>query len=144
MYVAIVANRNSPPAVLLRESLRRHGKTCNRTISNLSHWPSHQIESLRQALKGDYSKMPALASSFDIVRSRPHGHVAAVLATTERLGLETVLSPEFCRRRSALAALIAARILKPSFETRHQPRAARRNLPQQSGGGASVGRGQRR
>jgi hypothetical protein len=57
--------------------------------------------------------MPVLASSFDIVRSRPHGHVAAVLATMQRLALETVLSPEPCRRRSAVAALIAARILEP-------------------------------
>jgi hypothetical protein len=113
MYVAIVPNRNSPPAVLLRESFRQDGKVRNRTISNLSHWPPHQIESLRQVLKGDYSQMPVLAASFDIVRSRPHGHVAAVLATIERLGLETVLSPEPCRRRSAVAALIAARILEP-------------------------------
>lgn len=113
MYVAVVPNRNSPPAVLLRESFRQDGKVRNRTIANLSQWPPHQIESLRQVLKGDYSQMPVLASSFDIVRSRPHGHVAAVLATIERLGLETILCPESCRQRSAVTALIAARILEP-------------------------------
>jgi hypothetical protein len=113
MYVAVVPNRNSPPAVLLRESFRQDGTVRNRTIANLSHWPPPQVDSLRQVLKGDYSQMPALASSFDIVRSRPHGHVAAVLATMQRLGLETILSPEPCRPRSAVAALIAARILEP-------------------------------
>ena len=111
MYVAVVPNRNSPPAVLLRESFRQDGKVRNRTIANLSHWPSAQIDSLRQVLKGDLGKTPALASSFEILRSRPHGHVAAVLATLQRLGLETILSPEPCRQRSAVVALIAARIL---------------------------------
>jgi hypothetical protein len=111
MYVAVVPNRNSPPAVLLRESFREHGKVRNRTVANLSHWPAAQIAALRQVLKGE---TPAAApSAFDIIRSRPHGHAAAVLRTMERLGLPALLDPADSRARRAVLALIASRILEP-------------------------------
>jgi len=111
MYVAVVPNRNSPPAILLRESFREQGKVRNRTLANLSNWPAAQIEALRQVLKGE-TPVPA-ASAFDIIRSRPHGHAAAVLATIERLGLPTLLDRSDSRRRRAVLALIASRILEP-------------------------------
>jgi transposase len=111
MYVAVVPNRNSPPAILLRESFREHGKVRNRTVANLSHWPGAQIEALRQVLKGETPA--AAASAFDIVRSRPHGHAAAVLSTIERLGLPALLDPSDSRARRAVLALIASRILEP-------------------------------
>jgi transposase len=111
MYVAVVPNRNSPPAILLRESFRQHGKVRNRTVANLSHWPAAQIEALRQVLKGETPA--AAASAFDIVRSRPHGHAAAVLSTLERLGLPARLDPSDSRARRAVLALIASRILEP-------------------------------
>jgi transposase len=111
MYVAVVPNRNSPPAILLRESFREHGKVRNRTVANLSHWPAAQIEALRQVLKGETPA--AAASAFDIVRSRPHGHAAAVLSTIERLGLPALLDPSDNRARRAVLALIASRILEP-------------------------------
>jgi hypothetical protein len=66
-------------AWLLRESFRQDGKVHNRTLANLSHWPPEQIEALRQVLKGDYRELPTLESAFEITRSLPHGHVAAVL-----------------------------------------------------------------
>ena len=111
MYVAVVPNRNSPPAVLLRESFRENGKVRNRTIANLSHWPAGQIEALRHVLKGE---TPAAASSaFDIIRSRPHGHAAAVLGTMEQLGLPALLDESDSRLRRAVLALIASRILEP-------------------------------
>lgn len=113
MYVAVVPNRNSPPAILLRESFRENGKVHNRTIANLSHWPQTQIEALRQVLKGETPSASPLPSSFDIVRSRPHGHVAAVLATIERLGLPALLDTGDSRSRRAALALIAARLLDP-------------------------------
>src|SRR2546428_344539 len=47
MYVAVVPNRGSPPAILLRESYREAGKTKNRTLANLSRWPAERIEQLR-------------------------------------------------------------------------------------------------
>src|ERR1022692_188933 len=81
MYVATVPNRNSPPAILLRESFRLGGKVRNRTLSNLSHWPPAQLDALRSVLKGATSIGAPLPQAFDLVRSRPHGHVAAVLGT---------------------------------------------------------------
>jgi hypothetical protein len=113
MYVAVVPNRNSPPAVLLRESFRDEGKVRNRTIANLSHWPAPQIEALRQVLRGETPSAAPLPSSFDITRSRPHGHAAAVRATMERLGLPALLAAADSRRRRAALALIASRILEP-------------------------------
>jgi transposase len=113
MYVAVVPNRNSPPAVLLRESFRENGKVRNRTIANLSHWPAAQIEALRQVCKGETPSAAPQPSSFHISRSRPHGHVAAVLATMERLGLPALLDADDNRCRRAVLGLIAARILEP-------------------------------
>jgi hypothetical protein len=114
MYVARVPNRNSPPAILLRQSFRQQGKVHNRTLANLSHWPAEKIEALRQLLKGDYSGGSALASAFEITRSLPHGHVAAVLATMRHLQLDTILDSEASRERDRALALIAARILEPA------------------------------
>jgi transposase len=54
MYIATVPNRNSPPAILLREAFRENGKVKNRTLANLSHWPAERIEALRRALRGDF------------------------------------------------------------------------------------------
>jgi transposase len=112
MYIAEVPNRNSPPAILLRESFRENGKVRNRTIANLSHWPPTKIAALRSALKGE-SPAASLADSFDITRSRPHGHCAAVLATIDRLGLAGLLDSSDGRHRRAALALIASRILDP-------------------------------
>jgi len=114
MYVAVVPNRHSPPAILLRESFRENGKVHNRTLANLSHWPPDKIEALRQALQGGAPGLPALESAFQITRSLPHGHVAAVVATMRRLQLDTILDAQPGRPREAALALIAARILEPS------------------------------
>ena len=54
MYISSIPNRNSPPAVLLRESFRENGKVKNRTLANLSHWNPARIEALRRALRGDF------------------------------------------------------------------------------------------
>ena len=53
MYVAVIPNRGSPPAILLRESYREDGKTKNRTLANLSDWPAERIEQLRAVLRGE-------------------------------------------------------------------------------------------
>src|ERR1039457_7429501 len=71
MYVATVPNRNSPPAILLRESFRLGGKVRNRTLSNLSHWPPAQLDALRSVLKGATSIGAPLPQAFDI-RSEEH------------------------------------------------------------------------
>jgi transposase len=111
MYVAVVPNRNSPPAILLRESFREAGKVKNRTLANISHWPPAQVEALRQVLKGHTSVGPRLAEAFEVVRSLPHGHVAAVLGMLRRLKLEELLEPG--PERVRVLALIAQRILEP-------------------------------
>jgi len=111
MYIAVVPNRNSPPAILLRESFREHGKVKNRTLANISHWPPAQIEALRQVLKGRTSLGPPLAEAFEVVRSLPHGHVAAVLGTLRRLKLDQLLQPG--PERTRVLALIAQRVLEP-------------------------------
>lgn len=52
MYIDIVPNRKSPPAILLRESYRENGQVKKRTLANLSKLPRNTIECLRQALLG--------------------------------------------------------------------------------------------
>lgn len=113
MYIATVPNRNSPPAILLRESFREDGKVRNRTLANLSDWPAEKIEALRQVLKGDIAAGPSLPQAFDVTRSLPHGHVAAVLGMIHQLGLETLLDSKSSRQRQCVLAMIANRILDP-------------------------------
>src|SRR5271165_1272472 len=112
MYVATVPNRNSPPAILLREAYREHGKVKNRTLANLSHWPPAQIEALRQVLKGDTTVSPRLQEAFAVVRSLPHGNVAVVLGMLRQLKLEQLLEPG--PQRARVLALIAQRVLQPA------------------------------
>ncbi len=112
MYIESVPNRNSPPAVLLRESFRDAGKVKKRTLANLSKWPPTLIEGLRVLLKGG-AAVSRLDDAFDIVRSKPHGHVAAVLGTLRKLRLErTIVGADSPERRCVLA-MIVARVLEP-------------------------------
>jgi transposase len=112
MYVESVPNRNSPPAILLRESSRVDGKIVKRTLANLSSWPASQIDALRRVLKHESLVSPS--DTFQILRSSPHGHVAAVLGTLRRLGLEPILSRSRCPERDLVVAMLVARILEPS------------------------------
>ena len=112
MYIERVPNRNSPPAVLLRESYRQDGKVRKRTLANLSKWPDELVEGLRTLLRGGVA-LPSLDAAFEIVRSRSHGHVAAVLGIMRRLGIEPLLDRRPTRERALSAAMIAARILEP-------------------------------
>jgi hypothetical protein len=89
MYVATVPNRNSPPAILLRESYRENGQVKTRTLANITHLGSHQIQALRMALAGSLPTAgTALPDAFRIIRSLPHGHVAAVLGSLRKLQLD--------------------------------------------------------
>src|ERR1700724_4715669 len=113
MYVAVIPNRGSPPAILLRESYREDGKTKNRTLANLSGWPAERIDLLRAVLRGD-RLLPA-AEAVEIVRALPHGHVLAALGTARRIALDAVLPRRAPPRRRDLAlALIVARLLDPA------------------------------
>jgi transposase len=113
MYIAAVPNRDSPPAILLRESFREGSKVRTRTLANLSHWPAHRIEAFRAFLKGA-TVGPALDSdSFEIVRSLPHGHVAAALGSLRRLDVDSILAPKRSRQRDLCLAMIVGRLLEP-------------------------------
>ena len=111
MYIDIVPNRSSPPAVLLREGWREGKKTHKRTLANLSSLPRNQVELLRRVLKGEALVPPGEA--FQTLRSRPHGHVAAVLGTMRRLGLPDLVSSRPHKNRDLVLAMICARVIEP-------------------------------
>jgi hypothetical protein len=111
MYITRVPNRDSPSAVLLRESYREGGKVKNRTLANLSSWPEAKVEALSRALKG---LPPAgLEGMVEVSRSLPHGHVAAVLGTIRELGLEQLIGPAPSRQRDLVTAMAVAQVIAP-------------------------------
>jgi len=112
MYIDIVPNRQSPPAVLLRESYRQHGKVKKRTLANLSKLPGDIVEQLRLLLQGGQA-VADFEAALEVVRSLPHGHVAAVLGTVIKTGLDQIISPEKSRELSLILAMIIARVLDP-------------------------------
>ena len=111
MYIETVPNRNSPPAVLLREGWREGKRVRKRTIANLSAWPAEKINTLRRLLKNE--PLVSRDAAFDITRSLPHGHVAAVLGTLKKLRLDRTIAGTASPERQRVIALIAARILDP-------------------------------
>ena len=113
MYIESVPNRNSPPAILLRESYRDGAKIKKRTIANLSDWPSELVEGLRTLLKGG-TATPADRQSIIVRRALPHGHVAAVLGTLRDIGLDRVLGPAGNHPRDLVIAMIVARLIAPA------------------------------
>jgi transposase len=112
MYIEAVPNRNSPPAILLRESYRVGSKIKKRTLLNLSDWPVAVIEGLRALLKGGVV-LPPGQEAITIKRSLPHGHVAAVLGTLRKIGLDRLLGPAGNRCRDLVVAMIVARLIAP-------------------------------
>lgn len=113
MYIATVPNRNSPPAILLRESYREKGKVKSRTLANLSSLPPRSIEILRRSLKGE--NLVSAEEAFEIVEdgSPAHGHVEAVMTAMRRLGFNRPISSRDSRQRDLVVAMVAARILEP-------------------------------
>ena len=112
MYVAVVPNRGSAPAILLRESYRDGAKVKNRTLQNLSAWPAERIELLRAVLRGD--RLVPAGEGLEIVRALPHGHVLATLGTARRLKLDRLLPRALDRRVQLALGLIVARVLEPA------------------------------
>ena len=112
MYIETVPNRNSPPAVLLREGWREGKKTHKRTLANLSHWPQHKIETFRRLLQDE-----PLVSPQDLLstqRTLPHGHVQAILLAIRKLGLDSMLAAKPGRQRDLVLAMIVQRLLDPA------------------------------
>jgi hypothetical protein len=118
MYIATVPNRSSPPAILLRESYREGKKVKTRTLTNLTGWPAEKIQALRRVL-ADEPILPVVmgggkgSDPFEIQRSLPHGHVAAVLGTLRRLGLERIVASRPGADRDLVMAMIVARVIDP-------------------------------
>ena len=111
MYIDIVPNRKSPPAVLLRESYREGGRTIKRTLANLSMLPPEAVSALRAALKGEH--LVQAGSHFEVESSLPCGHVRAVRTAMDRLGMRELVSSRPCPEHDIVLALIARRIIKP-------------------------------
>src|SRR6204780_1902477 len=113
MYVPVVPNRSSPPAVLLRESYRDGDSVKTRTLSNLIHWPADKLEALRRLLKGETS-LSDPTHRFQLERSLPHRHIAAVLGMTRKLGLDRLLPGKPERLAKLALAMIVARVIEPA------------------------------
>lgn len=112
MYIETVPNRNSRPTILLREGRREGKKVIKRTLANLTNWPPEKVERLRRALKDE--PLVSAGEAFDIERSLPHGHVAAVLGTLRKIGLDRIIdssgkAPEL----RLVMAMIVARVINP-------------------------------
>jgi len=111
MYIDIVPNRNSPPAILLRESIRQGKKIVKQTIANLSNLSIEQAQAIRRILKGEKLVQPE--AHFTLLNSRAHGHAEAVLLTIRRLGFDKLIASRRCKERDLVIAMIASRILGP-------------------------------
>ena len=112
MYITRIPNRNSPPAILLRESYRENGKVKSRTLANLSKLPAESIEILQRSLKGE--QLVPLNESLDVVSSLHHGHVDAVLRAMRHLDIARCIDSRPSRERNLVIAMIVARILSPN------------------------------
>jgi transposase len=111
MYIDIVPNRKSPPAILLRESIRQGEKIVKRTLANLSSLSIDQAQTIRKVLKG--KKLVQPEKHFTILKSRSHGNAEAVLLTIRRLGLDKLIFSRRCRERDLVISMIASRIINP-------------------------------
>ncbi len=111
MYVTKIPNRNSPPAILVRESYRVGPKVKTRTLANITKLPPEAIDAVRRTLQGH--RLIALEGEFKVISSWHHGHVQAVLTAMERLGLPKLIASRRSRERDLVLAMVAARILAP-------------------------------
>jgi len=114
MYIDIVPNRSSPPAVLLREAYREGGKVKKRTLANLSSLPMDQALAMRRVLRGE--KLVGADELFETIRSAPHGHVQAVEVAMRRLGMPELIASRPSRERDQALAMITAQVLAPDSE----------------------------
>jgi hypothetical protein len=113
MYIESVPNRNSPAAVLLRESWREDGKIRKRTLANLSCLAPEVLEGLKVLLRGGVA-VPSAESVFTVQRSLPHGHVAAVLGAARGSGSSTWFGSAAHDLQPVLQAMLVARLLEPA------------------------------
>ena len=113
MYIESVPNRDSPPAILLRESYREDGKVRKRTLANLSCLPTEVIEGLKLLLRGGVA-VPSAEAVFSVERSLPHGHVAAVLGCARGAGAASWFASAPKELQPLLLAMLVARVIVPA------------------------------
>lgn len=113
MYIEAVPNRDSPPAILLRESFREDGKVRKRTLANLSCLSAEVIEGLKVLLRGGVA-VPSAEEIFTVERSLPHGHVAAVLGSARGSGAAVWFSAAPKELQPVLLAMLVARVIEPA------------------------------
>ena len=113
LYIESIPNRNSPPAILLRQARREGNKIKRKTIANLSKMPPELIDGIRALLKGGvvYQNIEQVV---DIKRALPHGHIAAVLGTLRKLGLDSMLLKKSQRMRNLAIGAIVERMVSPA------------------------------
>jgi Transposase DDE domain len=111
MYIDLVPNRGSKPAILLRESIREGKRVRKRTIANLSALTLEQAEAIRLVLKGE--QLAPAGGGLECIRSLAHGHVEAVRIAMRRLGFDKLIDGKPSRERDLVAAMVAGRIIVP-------------------------------
>lgn len=114
IHVATIPHRHGDKLYethLLRRSYRHGDKVLHQTLGNISHLPPHVIEMIRESLRG--RMYVPVDDNFEAVRSRPFGHVAAVLGVLRKLGLDRLISSTRDRKRDLVVAMVVARLLKP-------------------------------
>ena len=113
MYIETIPNRNSTPAILLREGYRENGKVVKRTLANLSHWDPQLVEHFRVLLKGGVA-VESASSVVSIERALPHGHVAAVLGAARGSGSSLWFGSAPKELQPLLQAMLVSRVLEPA------------------------------
>jgi transposase len=118
MFIETVPNRDSPPAVLLRESYRdEEGRSQKRTLANLSKLPRDMIDTLKAVLKGG-TVVGTGPQELEVERSLPHGHVAAALGMIRKIGLDRLIlgaakDPASRRCCDLVVAMVVDRLIAP-------------------------------
>jgi hypothetical protein len=118
MFIETVPNRDSPPAVLLRESYRdEQGRSQKRTLANLSKLPRDMIDTLKAVLKGA-TVVGTGPQELEVERSLPHGHVAAALGMIRKIGLDRLIlsaskDPTSRRCCDLIVAMMVDRLIAP-------------------------------
>lgn len=111
MYIDVVPNRKSRPAILLRKAKRVGGKIVKTTLENITDWPQEKISALQALLRGE--TLVSKDSIFAIEKTTPHGHVEAVLGMIRKLKLDSLISTTNCRQRDLVLAMLVQRLIHP-------------------------------
>jgi len=111
MYIDIVPNRNSPPAVLLRKTRRQGQKIVKVTLANLSALPPQRIDLLRRVLKGELDALAFAKTPAALEQGASYGALWTAKTLCHRLGITAALGKN--PHTPLVLLMIAARLLEP-------------------------------